>query len=125
EGSHSPSDQLPIPGKGSPSGQSSPSYDAVPGLTIPKQDGNKHIPSDALRLPTGQKHGSGSSSPTHTNVPGLPIKKDEGSHSPSDQLPIPGKGSTSGTTSPSHDAVPGLTIPKRILSHDMPCETFN
>ncbi|KRY96521.1 hypothetical protein T4C_11852 [Trichinella pseudospiralis] len=46
-------------------------------------------------------------------------------HSPSDQLPIPGKGSPSGTTSPSHDAVPGLTIPKRILSHDMPCETFN
>ncbi|KRY95984.1 hypothetical protein T4B_1024, partial [Trichinella pseudospiralis] len=78
-----------------------------------------------LPLPSGQKDGSGSSSPTQTNVPGLPIKKDEGSHSPSEQLPIPGKGSPSGTTSPSHDAVPGLTIPKRILSHDMPCETFN
>ncbi|KRY63834.1 hypothetical protein T4D_16198, partial [Trichinella pseudospiralis] len=52
-----------------------------------------HIPSDALPLPSGQKDGSGNSSPKHTSVPGLPIKKgDEGSHSPSDQLPIPGKG---------------------------------
>ncbi|KRY63426.1 hypothetical protein T4A_7506, partial [Trichinella pseudospiralis] len=95
-------------------------------LTIPKKDGRKHIPSDALPLPSGQKDGSGSSSPTHPSVPGLPIKKgDEGSHSASEQLPIPGKGSPSGQSSPSHDAVPGLTIPKRILSHDMPCETFN
>ncbi|KRZ64735.1 hypothetical protein T10_1133, partial [Trichinella papuae] len=75
EGSHSPSDQLPIPGKGTSSGQSTPSHDAVPGLAIPKQDGSKHIPSDALPLPSGQKDGSGNSSPTHTSVPGLPIKK--------------------------------------------------
>ncbi|KRY63439.1 hypothetical protein T4A_73, partial [Trichinella pseudospiralis] len=88
-------------------------------LTIPKKDGSKHIASGALPLPSGQKDGSGSSSPTHTSVPGLPIKKDEGSHSPSDQLPIPGKGSPSGQSSPSYDAVPGLAIPKRILSHDM------
>ncbi|KRY52296.1 hypothetical protein T4A_13313, partial [Trichinella pseudospiralis] len=44
-------------------------------LTIPKKDGRKHIPSDALPLPSGQKDGSGSSSPTHPSVPGLPIKK--------------------------------------------------
>ncbi|KRY61851.1 hypothetical protein T4A_4939, partial [Trichinella pseudospiralis] len=75
EGSHSPSDQLPIPGKGSPSGTTSPSHHAVPGLTIPKQDGSKDIPSEALPLPSGQKDRSGSSSPTHTSVPGLPIQK--------------------------------------------------
>ncbi|KRZ01524.1 hypothetical protein T4C_4265, partial [Trichinella pseudospiralis] len=111
--------------KGSPSGTTSPSHDAVPGLTIPKQDGSKHIPSDALPLPSGQKDGSGNSSPTHTSVPGLPIKKDEGSHSPSEQLPIPGKGTSSGQGSPSHDAVPGLTIPKRTSSYYVPCKTFN
>ncbi|KRY95499.1 hypothetical protein T4B_9281, partial [Trichinella pseudospiralis] len=32
---------------------------------------------------------------------------DEGSHSPSDQLPIPGKGTSSGQSTPSHDAAPG------------------
>ncbi|KRY62255.1 hypothetical protein T4A_8471, partial [Trichinella pseudospiralis] len=64
---HSSSEQLPIPGKATSSGQSTPSHDAVPGLTIPKKDGSKHIPSDALPLPSGQKDGSGSSSPTHTN----------------------------------------------------------
>ncbi|KRY95995.1 hypothetical protein T4B_1042, partial [Trichinella pseudospiralis] len=73
-----------------------------------------------LPLPSGQKDGSGSSSPTQTNVPGLPIQKDEGSHSPSDQLPIPGKGSPTGQSSPSHDAVPGLTIPKSTSSYYVP-----
>ncbi|KRY94613.1 hypothetical protein T11_11994, partial [Trichinella zimbabwensis] len=48
----------------------------------------------------------------------LPIKKvDGGDHSPSDQLPIPGKPTPSGPSSPSHDAVPGLPIPKRISPH--------
>ncbi|KRY95615.1 hypothetical protein T4C_12107, partial [Trichinella pseudospiralis] len=41
---HSPSDQLPIPGKGSPTGQSSPSHDAVPGLTIPKSTSSYYVP---------------------------------------------------------------------------------
>ncbi|KRY10847.1 hypothetical protein T01_12701, partial [Trichinella spiralis] len=51
DGGHSPSDQLPLPGKGTPSAPSSPSHDAIPGLPIPKQDGSKHTPSDALKIP--------------------------------------------------------------------------
>ncbi|KRZ04512.1 hypothetical protein T11_9098, partial [Trichinella zimbabwensis] len=36
-GDQTPADQLPVPGKATPSGPSSPSHDAVPGLPIPKR----------------------------------------------------------------------------------------
>ncbi|KRX72569.1 hypothetical protein T06_6792, partial [Trichinella sp. T6] len=83
--------QLPIPEKGTPSGPISPSHNAMPGLPIPKQDGSKHSPSDALKIPSKDIPGSDSSTPKPSSVPAVPIQKGDGGHSPSNQLPIPGK----------------------------------
>ncbi|KRY10051.1 hypothetical protein T01_9773, partial [Trichinella spiralis] len=75
DGGQSPSDQLPLPGKGTPSGPSSPSHNAIPGLSIPKQDGSKHTPSDALKIPPKSIPGSDSSTPKQSSVPAVPIQK--------------------------------------------------
>ncbi|KRY84293.1 hypothetical protein T4D_8114, partial [Trichinella pseudospiralis] len=120
EGSHSPSDQLPIPGKGSPSGTTSPSHDAVPGLTIPKrilshEGGSKHLPSDALPIaskPNAESEGSASSA---GSVFDLPMKNVGGSdHSRVDQLPITGKLTSSEARSGSRDAVAGLSVAEKL-----------
>ncbi|KRY17185.1 hypothetical protein T03_7026, partial [Trichinella britovi] len=89
-------------------------------LPIPKQDGSKHSPSDALKIPSKDVPGSDSSTPKPSSVPAVPIQKGDGGHSPSNQLPIPGKGTPSGPSSPSHNAMPGLPIPKRNLPHNVP-----
>ncbi|XP_003368374.1 conserved hypothetical protein, partial [Trichinella spiralis] len=92
--------------KGTPYAPSFPSHDAKPGLPIPKQDGSKHTPSDALKIPPKAIPGSDSSTPEQSSVPTVPIKK--------------GKGTPSAPSSPSHDAIPGLPIPKRNLPHNVP-----
>ncbi|KRY02915.1 hypothetical protein T12_17016, partial [Trichinella patagoniensis] len=68
-----------------------------------------------LKIPPKSVPGSDSSTPKPSSVPALPIQKGDGAHSPSDQLPLPGRGTPSGPSSPSHNAVPGLPIPKRNL----------
>ncbi|KRY01092.1 hypothetical protein T12_4239, partial [Trichinella patagoniensis] len=68
-----------------------------------------------LKIPSKDIPGSDNSTPTTSSVPALPIQKGDGAHSPSNQLPLPGKGTPSGPSSPSHNAVPGLPIPKRNL----------
>ncbi|KRY05936.1 hypothetical protein T01_16294, partial [Trichinella spiralis] len=44
-------------------------------LSIPKQDGSKHTPSDALKIPPKSIPGSDSTTPKQSSVPALPIKK--------------------------------------------------
>ncbi|KRY08537.1 hypothetical protein T03_13431, partial [Trichinella britovi] len=78
-----------------------------------------------LKIPSKDIPGSDSSTPKPSSVPAVPIQKDgasagDGGHSPSNQLPIPGKGTPSGPSSPSHNAMPGLPIPKRNLPHNVP-----
>ncbi|KRY05504.1 hypothetical protein T01_13010, partial [Trichinella spiralis] len=73
-----------------------------------------------LKIPPKSIPGSDSTTPKQSSVPAVPIKKGDGGHSPSDQLPLPGKGTPSAPSSPSHDAIPGLPIPKRNLPHNVP-----
>ncbi|KRY02860.1 hypothetical protein T12_12942, partial [Trichinella patagoniensis] len=73
-----------------------------------------------LKIPPKSVPGSDSSTPKPSSVPAVPIQKGNGGHSPSNQLPLPGKGTPSGPSSPSHNAVPGLPIPKRNLPKNLP-----
>ncbi|KRZ20620.1 hypothetical protein T4B_643, partial [Trichinella pseudospiralis] len=119
--------------KGSPSGTTSPSHDAVPGLTIPKQGGSKHLPSDALPIaskPNAESEGSASSA---GSVSDLPMKNGKSlrrlfilfdafhcslvggsDHSRVDQLPITGKLTSSVASSGSRDAVAGLSVAEKL-----------
>ncbi|KRY49068.1 hypothetical protein T03_11490, partial [Trichinella britovi] len=123
DGGHSPSDQLPLPGKGTPTGPSSPSHNAISGLSIPKQDGSKHSPSDALAVPSEATARSGTSTSVIANVPAMAMKKESGSDdvsvtsSPSASDPpavLHGQSGTSAGGARSDAASDSLPVPSKV-----------